>query len=165
MHCAVRMTNLWGSGKNASYGHWCGLFVQVTHSLAVTLTWQGPRAGLSHSSHWCGARCCWTWFQSSLNREFLVNDWLLVFWYYDCNFNTQREKGEEVGVRFLWAPTAQAYVESFWKQDVGNSLEEGKFSSKLTAVRTLSHSFLKYTRVYCREQSKLTLDFSIYLSR
>lgn len=90
-HCAVWMTNMWGRGKNASDASWCvPSFRSLTPWLCIT--WHGSRGGLSHSSHWCGVHCCWTWLQSRLNHELSVNDWLLVFGYRNCNLNPEREK-------------------------------------------------------------------------
>lgn len=98
-HWAAWMTNMWGRVKNASYGYWCDRSGQFFLGCVMT-----------HSRHWCAGHCCRTWLKPELKYKFLVNDCLLVFWYYNWDFNNSERRMKEVGVWFLWEATAQAYM-------------------------------------------------------
>ena len=140
-HCAVWMTNMWGRGKNASDASWCvPSFRSLTPWLCIT--WHGSRGGLSHSSHWCGVHCCWTWLQSRLNHELSVNDWLLVFGYGNCNLNTEREK--DAGNRCVVSRnTNSTSITNF-------TLAQGTHEKVLQHLSKEKECFLLYTVVVFR---------------
>lgn len=67
-------------GKNANFGYWCGCWGQFLLGCVRT-----------HSRHWWAVHCCRTWLKPELKHELLVNDCLLVFWYFSWDFNNNEK--------------------------------------------------------------------------